>query len=127
MAHDILLRACETGDLGLVKKLVIESKTDPNLPDDDGITLLHLACKRGHLNVVKWLVDKCKADINLPTKNGHAPLHLACIHNNLEIVKWLVNKCKVDPNARTALQVEDAGVIKFLEEHFERKKGKFGV
>jgi len=51
-----LNKACATGDIDGVKRLVMKG-TDPDVSDYDGRTPLHLACSEGHIQIVEFLID----------------------------------------------------------------------
>jgi ankyrin repeat protein len=55
---------------------LIRRGADPNRPDPEGETPLHLAIRHGHLEAVRRLLRR-GADVNRPDSNGLTPLALA--------------------------------------------------
>lgn len=68
--------AARDGDVAQVAGDLAQNPGDLNLPDDAGLTPLHLAASHCHSNVVTVLLDK-GAKIDYPAKDGTTPLHLA--------------------------------------------------
>jgi len=68
--------AARDGDVAQVAGDLTQNPDDLNLPDDAGLTPLHLAASHCHTNVVTLLLDK-GAKIDYPAKDGATPLHLA--------------------------------------------------
>jgi len=62
-----------------------------NLPEDDGLTPLHLAAENCHTNVVVLLLDK-GAKIGVQAKNSDTPLHLAAQEGCVDVVAILLAK-----------------------------------
>ena len=82
----------------MCKVLIEEYKADVNLPDDDGITPIHLASKLGHLEICRFL---CKyiLDKNTLDKYGlWSPLLFAIQGGNLNVCKLLIEEQNVNVN-----------------------------
>jgi ankyrin repeat protein len=62
-----------------------------NLPEDDGLTSLHLAAENCHTNVVVLLLDK-GANINVRAKDNATPLHLAAQEGCTDAVTVLLER-----------------------------------
>ena len=63
---------------------------DPNVPDKNGITPIHLAAENGHLEVMKLLIKKTNNPNSPEFKNGKTPLHLAAENGHVDIIKILI-------------------------------------
>jgi len=80
------------------------NKTNINLKNEKGETLLDIAAKRGKLEKVKFLLEN-KANPNTKDKNKLTPLTKTIIlagKNKIEIIKLLL-KYKANPNLKDAL------------------------
>jgi len=90
--------------------MLMGSGADPNLPNNDGWTPLHLAIRRGQIDCLKWAIeynrkneDNGKKLFDLTVKGGSDKwtlLHLAAGLGHYEILNILVEN-KVDLLART--------------------------
>ena len=79
------------GDAAQVAGDLAQNPGDLNLPDDAGLTPLHLAASACHTNVVALLLDK-GAKIDCPAKDGATPLHLAAQEGCADAVNLLLDK-----------------------------------
>jgi len=87
--YPLLLRALDTGDYDLTKRL-LEHGLDPNRPDDDGDdTPLHVAAEMGNERLAELLVDK-GANVNALNQSNRTPLHLAVIHDKPAMSRLLL-------------------------------------
>jgi ankyrin repeat protein len=90
-----LWKACEIGDLTLVKSTVrswwISKEERINKADPSQNTPLVLATKRGHLEIVRLLLEN-EASPHHPDSEGYLPLHWASKIGSLDLVKLLVIK-----------------------------------
>ncbi|XP_065193353.1 uncharacterized protein LOC135824548 [Sycon ciliatum] len=68
---------------------LLDSKANPNQPDEYGRTPLHYASERGHIDCMRHLLEG-KADPNQPDKDGNTPLDMAARLGRLHFVKCLV-------------------------------------
>src|SRR5258707_13770128 len=66
----------KAGDVVAVAADSATNSSDLNLPDDGGMTPLHLAAAHCHTNVIVLLLDKGAA-VNAKGMGGATPLHLA--------------------------------------------------
>ena len=64
-----------TSDSDVVSRL-LASGADPNSPDTNGNTPLHVAVRGRHKEIVRMLLEK-KADTSLANKSGKTPVNLA--------------------------------------------------
>lgn len=86
---EMLLRACETGDLPLVQRLIEHHQVDPyyfyhHLPPRscDSWTAMQLACRYQHLPVVRFLVEQKHVDPHrLPQRRHIQPW--TCLESSL--------------------------------------------
>ncbi|WP_146000112.1 ankyrin repeat domain-containing protein, partial [Endozoicomonas acroporae] len=73
---------------------------DINLPDNQGMTPLHLAAEADNIKCLKMLLDpekrkvKIKVKINASDKQGKTPLHLAAEADNIRCLKRLLEEKK---------------------------------
>lgn len=84
-----ILKACEKGDLEIVKSLL---EKDPNLinaKDGDSYTPLHRACYSNNIEIVEYLLQK-GADIFAQTEMHWQPLHSCCKWNNFKCAALLI-------------------------------------
>jgi uncharacterized protein len=82
---------------------------DPNMCNNDGMTLLMTAAINGHLKIVKQLVS-VGCDINKRNQDSHTALLLACFFGHLAVVKFLITH-GADVNLRYAIESGN-GIIK---------------
>ena len=79
--------AAKEGHTGIVR--ILAPLTDnPNAPDEEGITPIHLAAFEGHTEIVKILAPLTNIP-NAPAKNGVTPIHEATRRGHTEIVQIL--------------------------------------
>ena len=81
----------KSGDAAGVAEDLAQHPHDLNLPDDAGLTPLHLAAAQCHTNVVALLLDK-GADVNRKANGGATPLHLAAQEGCVGAVSMLLAK-----------------------------------
>ena len=67
----ILAKACESGNLELVKYLV-HLGADINNENNFGVTHIFNACESGNIILIKYLVEQ-GLDINKESNYGHTP------------------------------------------------------
>ena len=72
-----------------IVRLVAPLTDNPNAPDNNGATPMHLAAWNGYREIVKILVPLTD-NPNAPDKDGSTPIHLAAWKGYTEIVKILV-------------------------------------
>jgi len=86
------------GDAAVVAQDLTQDPGSVNLPDDAGLTPLHLAASYCHTNVMLLLLDK-GAWIDARAKGGITPLHIAAQEGCADAVNLLLMK-GADINAR---------------------------
>lgn len=128
-----LSRACENGNMGMIKLLISKGANDFNsglstacrMNRIDVINLmiecgannfnscLNSTCYKGHMNLIEFLIKKGANDWN-------SGLRGACQGGNLEIVKLMVNKGANDLNEGLELAYNHSyslDIVKYLVEH----------
>lgn len=68
-------------------------KCDPDFPDGEGNTPLHLAVRKNSVGIVTLLVsnpDGAQANPNIPDRNGNTPLHWAATLGYVQVVTALL-------------------------------------
>ena len=77
------------GNLSLVMQDLSTNPADLNLPDDAGLTPLHLASLHCHTNVVAFLLEK-GARVDATAQDDTTPLHLAAQEGCLDVANLLI-------------------------------------
>ena len=90
--------AARDGDVTQVAADLAQNPGDLNLPDDAGLTPLHLASASCHTNVVMLLLDR-GAKVDAMEKDGATPLHFAAQEGCTDAVKLLLDR-GANANAR---------------------------
>lgn len=114
----------KAGDAAHVAEELSAHPDQINLPDDAGLTPLHLAVLRCRTNVVGLLLSK-GADVNRKGQGGPTPLHLAAQEGCIDAAKMLLAKgAKINPRddqGRTPLvraeQWHRDAIVQFLRQH----------
>lgn len=73
---------------------------NPNHPDPQGDTPLHLAATLGRNSMIRCLTEELGADPEARNLQGKTLLHLAARANQPDILKLLVHRYELDPNAQ---------------------------
>ena len=89
--------AIQSGDTATARKL-IQSKTDINAVEPDGMTPLHWAVRSNDVELSTLLL-RAGANAKAATRNGITPLWLAVMNRNAEMTDTLL-KAGADPNAK---------------------------
>ena len=116
--------AARDGDVEQVAGDLAQNPDDMNLPDDAGLTPLHLSAMHCHTNVVTLLLDK-GAKIDSQAKDGTTPLHLAAQEGCADAVTlFLARGAQVnarDNQKRTPLvraqQWHEDSIVELLRQH----------
>ena len=93
--------ACKSGNLDLVKYLVIKKNCDPNKEDKTKQKPLHYAASAGHLSIAKYFIDEKECDATTKDRDGKTPLHLACEFGKLSMAKYLIKDKGCKPSTAT--------------------------
>lgn len=123
-AYRTIHQAAINGDVAGVAAELAKHPDELNLPEDDGLTPLHLAADHCNTNVVVFLLDK-GANMNITEKNHATPLHLAAQEGCTDVVRVLLNRgAQVnlrDDQQRTPLlraeQWQQAAAAQILRQH----------
>ncbi len=112
------------GDLARLTEDLAENPGDLNLPDDTGLTPLHLAASYCHADVVTLLLDK-GAKINVTSQDGATPLHLAAQEGCADVANLLLQR-GANVNARDkqhrtplgrAIQWRQTAMVLLIRQH----------
>lgn len=122
--HSAIHDFARDGNLALARQDLSTNLSDLNLPDDAGLTPLHLAALHCHTNIVAFLLEE-GAKVNLKTRDGATPLHLAAQEGCTEVADLLLRGgAKInlrDDQHRTPLGRAEAWnqqtMIKLLQVH----------
>ena len=90
--------AVYTGDIELLKAILINTNIDANTKNNNGLTPLHSAVLNKNLEAMKVLLDQPNVDINATNKNGSTPLHSAIIWKHTNAAKMLIDHSNIDIN-----------------------------
>ena len=123
-AYRTIHQCAINGDAAGVSADLAKYPEDVNLPEDDGLTPLHLAAENCHTNVVVLLLNK-GAKIGVQGSDNETPLHLAAQEGCTNVVAILLEK-GADMNARDkqgrtplvrAQQWHQTNVVTLLQQH----------
>ena len=114
-----LIGACESGNVDIVRHLVIDKHCDVNVKGRLGYTPLHYACEKGHFEIVKILTNHPQCNIEAEDNSNDRPLHEACESGNVDIVRHLVIDKNCDVNVK--------GRLGYTPLHWACSKGNFEI
>lgn len=115
-----------------ILELLLEYGADPNVPDLNGATPLHLV---DHKHAQAGILCRYGADTSLRDKQGFTPLHKACRAGHLNVVRELCLGAGADPDATIsadgggdstrsrstplalAIRFHHGDIVRFLIEH----------
>lgn len=86
---NLLHEAAKTGNLEVMRSLVLEAGVNPNSRDEKGWTALLRATKCNEVQVVDFLVAE-KADPDAQTRQGNTALHKAAKRSRVDVARALV-------------------------------------
>ena len=92
-------QACSDGRLDVMNCLVQNLQVDPSIPNDDGITPLHIASSKGHLSMVKYLVE-CSCSPLCKEKNGNTPMNYAALGGHLNVLQYYITIKNYSPTTK---------------------------
>ena len=88
--RSILLAACRSGQLDIVKYLHKQGFDIHTTHPDSGETSLILAAQSGNLELVKWLVHQ-NVDVTKVANDGRSALHMAAHEGHIPVMEYLLN------------------------------------
>jgi len=94
-----LLWAATYGNEEVVKLLLEQGDTNPNVPDGDGRTPLSFAAELGWGDIVKLLLERGDLRPDLPDSKGRTPLSFAAEWGRGDVVKLLLEHADVNPSS----------------------------
>ncbi|EDO43381.1 predicted protein [Nematostella vectensis] len=80
--------AAKKGDLARIKELIGVAPAMKSVPDEKGMTALHIASSNGHLDCVKWLAVS-GVDLGQETPTGYTAIHLAAMGGHVNCMMIL--------------------------------------
>ena len=94
----ILLFACENNEIDIVKTLLRNEKTDPNLySTEEGNSPLMVSIENRNFEIAKILIEHPKTNLNAKNYMGETALTLSVSKNYEDIVSLLTNNERFDP------------------------------
>jgi uncharacterized protein len=95
---------------------------DPNTPNPEGLSGLHLALRESSLKVAQALIDWPKTNVEVRTPQDESPLMMAAIKGNLDMARRLIERdADVNKTGWTPLHYAATGghlaVVKLLLEN----------
>ena len=117
--RNLLLDACESGHIDIIRHLVIDKHCDINAKGSGGYTPLHYACKNGHFEIVKILTDHPECNIEAENNYKGRAVHVACESGHVDIVRHLVIDKRCDINAK--------GLGGYTPLHYACEKGNYEI
>ena len=92
-------QACSDGRLVVMNCLFQNLQVDPSIPNDDGITPLHIASSKGHLSMAKYLVG-CSCSPLCKEKNGNTPMNYAALGGHLNVLQYFITVMNYSPTTK---------------------------
>lgn len=94
----ILLFACQNNEIDIVKTLLQNDKTDPNLySTEEGNSPLMVSIENRNFEIAKILIEHPKTNLNARNFMGETALTLSVSKNYEDIVSLLINNERFDP------------------------------
>jgi ankyrin repeat protein/CRP-like cAMP-binding protein len=90
--------AAEAGHHGLLV-LLLRHGAELHIPDNNGVSPLHIACRRGHVGVVRYLLGlDVRRLLEVEDSNAETPFYTACFEGHLAIVTMMLESSTTDVN-----------------------------
>ena len=86
----------ESDVLPFLKNLLYDSRCDPNISDNRGMTPFHLACCVNNIQFIEILINTERCDPNIGDNHGSIPLHESYCMGNTAIIQFLLQNPKID-------------------------------
>lgn len=121
----ILERACERGDLDMIKFLHAEIGFVTTDFHHEDYQMLRKACKNGHIETVVYLCDQFDFDIRVKDNNI---IGVVCANDHLELAMWITERfdlkiedvrCNNNYALRKSCERGHLGVLTWLFEQFK--------
>ena len=89
---NIIISACEKGDLSELQRVLEESQLDigSETLDSKGQTALHIACANGHLHIAQYLVNEKECNAIIEDISGRTPFSLSLLNKQWQVADFLV-------------------------------------
>ena len=71
---------------------LIDNKCDPNVCDDEDVTLLHVSSYKGHTHIVTYLIDTCNVPVDAVDTYNTTAVMYATLGGQDEVVNLLISK-----------------------------------
>ncbi|MDR2642496.1 MAG: ankyrin repeat domain-containing protein [Planctomycetaceae bacterium] len=91
--HSVLFSKPET--LEVLKYICEDCNADVNLPDNNGVTPIHLAAMSSNVDVVTLLIKK-GADISIVNRYGKSGLHILIENTSKDVIKEIITQNKIN-------------------------------
>ena len=107
----------------LVDLFLLVRHCDPNFPDGNQMTPLHLAVERRCPDIVRILLSEQhgkygqQADPNLTNRNGQTPLHMAAINGDAQIVQYIIEANLEEPCDPGILDSQQLTALQLAQKH----------
>jgi ankyrin repeat protein len=93
-----LHQAVLEGNISDILQCLSHHGVDINLPDEQGMTVLHVAAREGLIEITKLLLTVPNIRLNPVSNNGWTPLHVAARSGYADIVDALLAMPNINPN-----------------------------
>ena len=75
---------------------LIDNKCDPNISDDDDVTLLHVSSYKGHIDIIAYLIDTCNVLVDAVDCYNTTAVMYATLGGQDKAVNLLISKYQCD-------------------------------
>ena len=75
---------------------LIGNKCDPNISDDDDVTLLHVSSYKGHIDIIAYLIDTCNVLVDAVDCYNTTAVMYATLGGQDKTVNLLISKYQCD-------------------------------
>lgn len=108
MTPEMLLECAETGDVDMVKRIIMSGTVDVDSVDEvDSYSAVMMSAEAGHLEIVEAL-HEAGAEIEIRDAYGRTPLYAAAVAGHIDVVRYLVHEAHADVGA---LDCENRSVL----------------
>jgi ankyrin len=126
--NTLLYAAALEGSIKSMNKLFPSLSKIVDIPNNIGLTPLHIATIRGNTLCTKLLIEN-GAKVNSRTKNGQTPLHCAATNNNIQdtILLLLTNGAIINARTNDGFIYKNTNVGGYTALHYAAYKGHLKV